>query len=78
MKKVCVSLIGSLIIGLTISYFTLEYNGQTIHYADPDTGVITKTINELDFDLITNSFVLILVVSVLIFLTMTIFEKKSR
>lgn len=54
-----ISLLSGLIIGILISYFVLDYKGWTIYQMDVN-GEVTKTINELDFDLITNSFLIVL------------------
>lgn len=39
-------------------------------------GEVTKTINELDFNLITNSFLIVLGVSILIYVIWRFIEKK--
>ena len=70
-----ISLLSGLIIGIFISYFVLDYNGATIYQVDVN-GEVSKTINELDFNLITNSFLIILGVSILIYVIWTFIEKK--
>ena len=72
-----VSLLSGLIIGIIISYFVLDYKGWTIHQVDVN-GEVTKTINELDFNLITNSFLIVLGVSILIYVIWTFIEKKFK
>ena len=72
-----ISLLSGLITGIIISYFVLDYKGWTIYHVDVN-GEVTKTINELDFDLITNSFLIVLGVSILIYVIWTFIEKKFK
>jgi hypothetical protein len=55
MKKGWVTLISGLILGLIISFCTLDYNGWKMQRVGENSEVI-NTINELVFDLITNCF----------------------
>ncbi|WP_256815768.1 hypothetical protein LG291_25505 (plasmid) [Cytobacillus firmus] len=73
MKKIK-SLIGGIVLGIIISYFILDYNGWTIFEMD-DKGNTVKTTNELDFDLLTNSFLIILLCTLLIYIAWTLVEK---
>jgi hypothetical protein len=73
--KSWISLLSGLIIGIIISFFVLDYKGWTIYQVDVN-GEVTKTINELDFDLITNSFLIVLGVSILIYVIWTFIENK--
>ena len=72
-----ISLLSGLIIGIIISYFVLEYKGWTIYQVDVN-GEVSKTINELDFNLITNSFLIVLGVSILIYVIWTFIGKKFK
>jgi len=72
-----ISLLSGLIIGIIISFFVLDYKGWTIYQMDVN-GEVTKTINELDFDLITNSFLIVLGVSILIYVIWTFIENKFK
>ena len=72
-----ISLLSGLIIGIIISYFVLEYKGWTIYQVDVN-GEVSKTINELDFNLITNSFFIVLGVGILIYVIWTFIEKKFK
>jgi len=77
MSKRWISILSGLMIGLMISFLTLEYNGlQIIHYNAE--GNVVKTINELDFNLITNAFLIVVVSISLIYLVLTFFEKYKR
>ena len=75
MMKTWFSLLCGLIIAFTLSYFFLGYNGWTIHQTGKN-GEITKTINELDFNLITNAFLIMMAASILIYGVWTLIEKK--
>ncbi|MED1864324.1 hypothetical protein P4V41_12735 [Fictibacillus nanhaiensis] len=75
--KIWISLIAGLVIGVVLSYFFLNYNGSSINEVGKN-GEIIKTTNELDFNLITNSFLIIISVSILIYVFWTLVEKKGR
>ena len=77
MKKGWISIVSGLIIGLIISYFTLEYNGWTIIHHNKD-GEVEKTINELDFNLITNSFSIVVASIILIYILLNIIDKYRK
>ncbi len=74
MKKGWISIISGLILGLIISYFTLDYNGWTIIHHNED-GEVEKTINELDFNLITNSFLIVVASIIMIYLLQKLNDK---
>ncbi|OHX44642.1 hypothetical protein C1N70_27410 (plasmid) [Cytobacillus firmus] len=74
MLKKITSLIGGIVLGIIISYFTLDYNGWTIYEMDGK-GNTVNTTNELDFDLLTNSFLIILGCTLLIYISWTLVEK---
>ena len=77
MKKGWISIVSGLIIGLIISFFTLEYNGWTIIHHNKD-GEVEKTINELDFNLITNSFSIVVASIMLIYILLNIIDKYRK
>jgi len=77
LKKGWISIVSGLIIGLIISYFTLEYNGWTIIHHNKD-GEVEKTINELDFNLITNSFSIVVASIILIYILLNIIDKYRK
>lgn len=74
--KVWFSLLGGLVIGIILSYFFLEYNGWAIHHMG-ENGEVVKTIKELDFNLITNGFLIVVGVSFLIYVVWTLIERKK-
>ncbi|MGU5311766.1 hypothetical protein MAX14_22435 [Escherichia coli] len=77
MKKGWISFWSGLAIGIILSYFVLNYEGLTIHHVGENSKV-TKTINELDYNLITNSFSIIVVSIGLIYLILTVLEKVRK
>jgi Na+/H+ antiporter NhaC len=75
--KIWVSIIGGISIGAIISFFFLEYDGWTIQTVGEE-GEVTKTINELDFNLISNGFLIMLVTAIVIYFTWTLIERMGR
>ena len=76
MKKGWVSIIGGIIIGLIISYFTLEYDGWQVTHYDKN-GEVSQVINEIDVNLITNSFLIIVASAVAVYIALTLIGKAS-
>lgn len=74
MKKGWISIIGGLILGLIISFFALEYDGWKIIHHNGD-GKVFQVINEIDVNLITNSFLIIVASGVVIYIVLTLIEK---
>ncbi|MGM0843914.1 MAG: hypothetical protein ACQEUT_02970 [Bacillota bacterium] len=74
MKKGWTSIIGGVIIGLIISFFTLEYDGWKFVRHNKD-GEVYQVLNEIDVNLITNSFLIIVASGVVIYIALTLFEK---
>jgi hypothetical protein len=77
MKIGWVSLISGLILGLIISFFTLDYNGWKMKRIG-ENGEVINTINELDFDLITNCFLIVLTSILVIYILLTVIEKIRK
>jgi uncharacterized membrane protein len=75
--KTSISIIAGIVIGVILSSFFLDYNGLTLHQMD-DSGNVTKTTNELDFNLLTNSLLIIVAVSVVIYGIWTLVERKGK
>lgn len=73
MKKGWISIIGGFLIGLALSYQLLEYNGWTIHKMDQE-GKVQSTMKEMDFNLITNAFLLMVASTLIIYLTLRLIE----
>lgn len=77
MSKGWIAILSGLIIGLLISFLTLEYNGWKITHYNTE-GNVVKTINELDFDLITNAFLIVVISISIIYVGLTLVEKYRR
>lgn len=76
MKKGWLSILVGLILGLALSYFLLSYNGWTMVSIGKD-GETLSSVNELDFDLITNAFGLVLLCMGVVYGTLSVFNKRS-
>ncbi|MBH9968890.1 hypothetical protein [[Bacillus] enclensis] len=76
MKKGWTSIIGGVILGLIISFFTLEYDGWKIIRHNSE-GEVSQVTNEIDVNLITNSFLIIIASGVAIYLALTLIGKVS-
>jgi uncharacterized membrane protein len=75
--KTWISIIAGIVFGLILSYFFLDYNGWTLQQID-DSGKVINTTNELDFNLITNSFLIMVALTVLIYGVWTLIERKGK
>jgi high-affinity Fe2+/Pb2+ permease len=75
--KIWISIITGIVFGFILSYIFLDYNGWTLIQGDENGNVINTT-NELDFNLITNSFLIMVVVSVLIYGAWTLIERRGK
>jgi len=77
MKKGWISIVGGVAIGLAISYFVLDYNGWTLVKIDKS-GKTEGSINELDFDLMTNALGIIILCTAMVYGILTVFSKKKQ
>ena len=77
MKKGWISIVGGVAIGLAISYFVLDYNGWTLVTIDKS-GKTAGSINELDFDLMTNALGIIILCTAVVYGILTVFSKKKQ
>lgn len=75
--KVWLSLLSGLIIGLILSYFFLDYNGWTLHLTGVN-GEVIRTTRELDFNLISNAFLIVMATSAVIYGAWTLVEKRTQ
>ncbi|TFI46897.1 hypothetical protein E4O93_15465 [Diaphorobacter sp. DS2] len=71
-------LIDGIVLGVIISYFTLNYTSWTIYEMDFKGNTAKKITNELDFDLLTNSFLIILACTLLIYIVGTLIDKYRK
>ncbi len=77
MKKGWISIVSGLTVGLVISYFTLEYSGWNIVHHNQN-GEVEQNINELDFNFITNSFLIVIVSIIIVYLLISLIDKKKQ
>ncbi|MCC5801831.1 hypothetical protein [Rossellomorea vietnamensis] len=76
MKKGWISIVGGIIVGLILSFFTLEYDGWK-YITVSGNGEVEQVIHELDFNLITNTFLLMMACGILIYSILSMIEKKK-
>lgn len=74
MKKGWISIFGGIVLGIIISFFTLEYSGWQINRYNRD-GMFYQRINEIDINLVNNSFIIIVVSCIAIYLVLFLSEK---
>ncbi|MDM5317275.1 hypothetical protein QUF49_14795 [Fictibacillus sp. b24] len=77
MKKGLLCVLCGLIFGGIISYFTLDYQGQSTEYLNYY-GEESKIVHELDFNFISNSAAIIIGVTLVIFFTVSLLEKMVK
>ncbi|MBW3111585.1 hypothetical protein KYJ26_07075 [Bacillus sp. MCCB 382] len=77
MKKGWISIVGGIIVGLILSFFTLEYDGWK-YITVSGNGEVEQVIHELDFNLITNTFLLMFACGSVIYLILSMIEKKKN
>ncbi|PFA69830.1 hypothetical protein CN378_03420 [Bacillus sp. AFS015802] len=75
MKKGWISIVGGIILGLILSFFTLEYDGWK-YITVSGNGEVEQVIHELDFNLITNTFLLMTACGILMYSILSMIEKK--
>ncbi|MBN8191902.1 hypothetical protein JI667_07045 [Bacillus sp. NTK074B] len=76
MKKGWMSIVGGIIGGLILSFFTLEYDGWK-YITVSGNGEVEQVIHELDFNLITNAFLLMIVCGIILYSLLSMIEKKK-
>ncbi|WP_061809632.1 hypothetical protein [Rossellomorea vietnamensis] len=76
MKKGWISIVGGIIVGLILSFFTLEYDGWK-YITVSGNGEVEQVIHELDFNLITNTFLLMMACGIILYSILSMIEKKK-
>jgi uncharacterized membrane protein YdjX (TVP38/TMEM64 family) len=76
MKKGWISIVGGIILGLILSFLTLEYDGWK-YITVSGNGEVEQVIHELDFNLITNTFLLMIACGILMYSILSMIEKKK-
>ncbi|MGD6969413.1 hypothetical protein ACQCVP_23815 [Rossellomorea vietnamensis] len=74
MKKGWVSIVGGVILGLIISFITLEYNGWKFIRHNRD-GEVYQVVNEIDVNLMMNSLLIIIACGAAIYISLSLGEK---
>lgn len=77
MNKTFISIVGGLIVGLVISFFTLDYNGLPIVHHN-QAGEVEKVINELDFNLLSNSLLIVIASIIVIYILLRLKDEKAK
>lgn len=75
MKKFSLSILAGLIIGGFISSLFMDYKNQGYEIMNYY-GIETFKVNELDFDFLFNSTIIVITLSILFFIIWTLIEKK--
>jgi hypothetical protein len=76
MKKGWISIIGGFFLGLIISIFALEYDGWKYILVDGSGEV--KVVNDLDFNLITNTFLIMVGSGIFIYLMLVVVKRLKK
>jgi MFS family permease len=76
MKKGWMSIVGGIIAGLILSFFTLENDGWK-YITVSGNGEVEQVIHELDFNLITNTFLLMIACGIILYSILSMIEKKK-
>jgi len=74
-KKFSLSILAGLIIGGFISSLFMDYKNQGYEIMNYY-GIETFKVNELDFDFLFNSTIIVIILSILFFIIWTLIEKK--
>lgn len=77
MKKGLLSVLCGIFIGGILSYFLLDYRGQSMEFLNYY-GEESKIVHELDFNFISNSAAIIIGVTLVIYFTVLLLEKMVK
>lgn len=75
MKKAFFSILGGLVLGLTLSFILFDYQSSWTSYLNR--AGVDQVVNEMDFDFVFNSSLLVIGISILIFLIWSFIDKKK-
>ncbi|WP_282019469.1 hypothetical protein [Planomicrobium okeanokoites] len=75
MKKSFLSILGGLVLGLILSFLLFDY--QSSWSTHLNRAGVDQIVNEMDFDFVFNSSLLVIGISILIFLVWSFVEKKK-
>jgi hypothetical protein len=74
-KKGKIAIFSGIMIGLIIAFFRLEYNVMTLIYVMPDGS--EQVVNEIDFNLVTDTFLIIVASVLAMYLILSLINKLS-
>ena len=74
MKKAFLSILGGLVLGLILSFLLFDY--QSSWSTHLNRAGVDQIVNEMDFDFVFNSSLLVIGISILIFLVWSFVDKK--
>lgn len=74
MKKAFLSILGGLVLGLVLSFILFDY--QSSWSTHLNRAGVDQIVNEMDFDFVFNSSLLVIGISILIFLVWSFVDKK--
>ena len=77
MNKFVLSILAGIIIGGLLSFLFMDYQNQGYEITDYH-GIESFKVNELDFNFLFNATIIVVILSVLIFISWTLVEKNYR
>ncbi|PKH12140.1 hypothetical protein [Planomicrobium sp. MB-3u-38] len=75
MKKIFLSILGGLVLGLILSFLLFDYESSWTSHLNR--AGVDQIVNEMDFDFVFNSSLLVIGISILIYLIWSFVEKKK-
>lgn len=75
MKKIFFSILGGLVLGLILSFLLFDYESSWTSHLNR--AGVDQIVNEMDFDFVFNSSLLVIGISILIYLIWSFVEKKK-
>ncbi|WOV83634.1 hypothetical protein PGH26_12185 [Sporosarcina jeotgali] len=76
MKKFSLSLLGGGMIGIILSFLFMDYDKSSYTILD-QAGIAKRTVNDMDFEFVFNSFFLIAGFTIVIYVVWTFIEKRK-
>ncbi|XKE94599.1 hypothetical protein LG326_15725 [Metaplanococcus flavidus] len=75
MKKIFFSILGGLVLGLILSFLLFDYESSWTSHLNR--AGVDQIVNEMDFDFVFNSSLLVIGISILIYLIWNFVDKKK-
>ena len=75
MKKIFLSILGGLVLGLILSFLLFDYESSWTSHLNR--AGVDQIVNEMDFDFVFNSSLLVIGISILIYLIWNFVDKKK-